>query len=139
MRTRVLKISPFAPQKTAAATQAWAPDEGPLMSPNIGPYGTHGSIGSPRRLRDFKSCDVCTPESCFVQMSAYPKTKGISLKTVMWCELGKQKFDCRKNFSREMEGMGETMLKYLGKGDIIFLGIPLSTSTRRPGRDNPLS
>ena len=57
----------------------------------------------------------------------------------MWCELGKQKFDCQKNFSREMEGMEETMLKYLGKGDIIFLGIPLSTSTRRPGQDNPLS
>ena len=45
------------------------------MSPNIGPYETHGSIGSPRRLRDFKPCDVCTPESCFVQMSAYPKTQ----------------------------------------------------------------
>lgn len=29
-----------------------------------------------------------------------------------------------------MEGMEETMLKYLGKGDIIFLGIPLSTYTR---------
>ena len=48
----------------------------------------------------------------------------------MWCELGKQKFDCQKNFRKEMEGMEETMLKYLGKGDIIFLGIPLSTSTR---------
>ena len=62
-------------KKTAAATQAWAPEEGPLMSPNIGPCGTHGSIGSPQRLRDFKPCDVCTPESCFVQMSAYPKTQ----------------------------------------------------------------
>ena len=34
-----------------------------------------------------------------------------------------------------MGGMEETMLKYLGKGDIIFLGIPLSTCTRRPGQD----
>ena len=45
------------------------------MSPNIKPHGTHGSIGSPRRLRDFKPSDVCIPESCFVQMSAYPKTQ----------------------------------------------------------------
>ena len=57
----------------------------------------------------------------------------------MWYELGKQKFDRQKNFSREMKGIEETMLKYLGKGDIIFLVIPLSTSTRRPGQDNPMS
>ena len=57
----------------------------------------------------------------------------------MWYELGKQKFDRQKNFSREMKGIEETMLKYLGKGDIIFLAIPLSTSTRRPGQDNPMS
>ena len=56
----------------------------------------------------------------------------------MWYELGKQKFDRQKNFSREMKGIEETMLKYLGKGDIIFLAIPLSTSTRRPGLDNPM-
>ena len=57
----------------------------------------------------------------------------------MWYELGKQKFDRQKNFSREMKGIEETMPKYLGKGDIIFLAIPLSTSTRRPGQDNPMS
>ena len=57
----------------------------------------------------------------------------------MWYELGKQKFDRQKNFSREMKGIEETMLKYLEKGDIIFLAIPLSTSTRRPGQDNPMS
>ena len=57
----------------------------------------------------------------------------------MWYELGKQKFDRQKNFSREMKRIEETMLKYLGKGDIIFLAIPLSTSTRRPGQDNPMS
>ena len=57
----------------------------------------------------------------------------------MWYELGKQKFDRQKNFGREMKGIEETMLKYLGKGDIIFLAIPLSTSTRRPGQDNPMS
>ena len=57
----------------------------------------------------------------------------------MWYELGKQKFDRQKNFSREMKGIEETMLKYLGEGDIIFLAIPLSTSTRRPGQDNPMS
>lgn len=57
----------------------------------------------------------------------------------MWYELGKQKFDRQKNFSREMKEIEETMLKYLGKGDIIFLAIPLSTSTRRPGQDNPMS
>lgn len=57
----------------------------------------------------------------------------------MWYELGKQKFDRQKNFSREMKAIEETMLKYLGKGDIIFLAIPLSTSTRRPGQDNPMS
>ena len=38
-----------------------------------------------------------------------------------------------------MKGMEETMLKYLGEGDIIFLVIPLSTPTRRPGQDNPMS
>ena len=57
----------------------------------------------------------------------------------MWYELGKQKFDRQKNFSREMKRIEETMLKYLGEGDIIFLAIPLSTSTRRPGQDNPTS
>lgn len=57
----------------------------------------------------------------------------------MWYELGKQKFDRQKNFSREMKAIEETMLKYLGEGDIIFLAIPLSTSTRRPGQDNPMS
>lgn len=57
----------------------------------------------------------------------------------MWYELGKQKFDRQKNFSREMKGIEETMLTYLGKGDIIFLAILLSTSTRRPGQDNPMS
>lgn len=57
-RARPQNLSLRPKKKTAAATQAWAPDEGPLMSPNIGPYETHGSIGSPRRLRDFKPSDV---------------------------------------------------------------------------------
>ena len=105
--------------------------EGPLVSPNIGPYGTHGSTGSPRRLRDFKPCDVCTPESCFVQMSAYPKTQKEFLLRPS-CGVN---WENKSSIARRISAEFQTMLKYLGKGDMIFLGIPLSTSTRRRGQD----